>query len=154
AFHEERDRWVLGEVVWRGKMLQIGQCQGRHRKLMFRAQVEGGAAGHENGERWTGFEQFFQQWRGMQEMLEAVQNQQRLLVGERVLDLRREAGYSLLPKLQGVSNRLDDQMRLADAREGHRPDPVAEGRVQAVSDLHGRPALADAAWSHQRLQPR
>ena len=138
---EERDRLRL-------------QPQGRHRVLVLAVEVEVRPARREDRQLRRGREQLRHDRRGVEEVLEVVEDQQQVA-------LAHEPRQGLADRLPGrraqverLRDRGRDELAVADRRERHEAGAVGEPLLQAAGDLEREPRLARPAGAREREQAR
>ena len=73
---KERDRGIFGEVFNRGLGARIRHCQRRYGKFVLTVNMESGAARNQDFETWTHCQQISDRRRGLQKMLEVIEEEE------------------------------------------------------------------------------
>ena len=90
--------------------------------------------------------------RGGHHLLEVVEQQEQSAIAQIGLEEISGGLVAHLEETQGLSNRRDDELRVADRGEGDKADTVGELVGKIRGDLEREPGLADAAGTSQGQQ--
>src|SRR5436305_9064768 len=119
---------------------------------MFASNVEGGTAGHQDGEVWATGQQVGQVWGGGQDLLEVVEQEQQVFVMERSFEQIEQGPRCGLFEVEGLGDGGHDQGGVADGGERNEGDAIGKISEQLSGDLQGQTSLADASGAGEREQ--
>jgi hypothetical protein len=145
--HEEAHRLILADGRWRRG--RVGQRQRGDGVRLLAGEPQHCSAGGEDGEVGTGAQQIGDERCRVEDVLEVVQDQQRLPLPEELAQalLRRPRGR--LPRTESLGDGRGNQDRIADRGEGNEPDAIGELGGDLLGDPDRQPRLADPARTGQ-----
>ncbi len=152
AHGEERDRLVANNVRQR-LVPGFRQRQRRYRGILLTRHPEHCPAGHECLQARARAQEVGDVWRGFDDLLEIVEDEEQVFRPQRGGELFRRRPVGEFAQAQGVGDRRDDEVGIADRREGDKHGAVGEYYFQLGSGLDGEARLADAAGTGQRDEP-
>ena len=154
SLDEQADRGVLRQRGNPQPLVNAGQLEGWHRKLLLATDPQDGPGGDDDLERLGPAEQLGNRGRGRQQLLEVVEHEQRPAGAQRLdeaLERRPSAGKRHPDRLRDGRRQ---QHRLRYRRERHEVHPVGKSVRDVGRELQGHPGLAGSARAGQRQQPR
>ena len=120
---------------------------------MFSPDMQRGTTGGEDGQPFTGREQFRDEGGGGSDLLEVIEHQQQALAGQ----IRDERGTEGLRPAFRQSERLgdrgEDKRGVADGGEGHKEDAIGERWQGGRRGIECETGLADAPDPRDRDEP-
>ena len=150
---EERDRLVARQRRPAPGDRRFRERQRRHRKILLARHAEDGPAGHERLHARAGAQEGGDVRRGLDDLLEVVEHQEQVFRPQRGGELLRRRPVGEFAQVQGVGDRRDDEVGIADRREGDEDRAVGEVRLQFGRHFDRQARLADPAGTGQRDEP-
>ena len=138
---EERDRLVAGNVGQRLVTGGSGSGSGRHREVLLARHAEHGPAGHERLQPRAGAQEVGDVRRGVDDLLEVVQHQEQVFRPQRGGELLRRRPVGEFAQVQGVGDRRDDEVGIADRGEGDEDRAVGEAASNSAATSIARRVL-------------
>ncbi len=125
-------------------LLQVGHGQWRNQVFVLSTNAQDLAAGHKHIELRTGFQQVRQGWGGCYDLLEVVEQQQKVFVSQEGFEEVQQGTRSALFEFKHLGNGGNYQVRVANGSERDKRNAVSEIVEQAGGDLEGQAGFADA----------
>ncbi len=125
------------------QLFRIGSRQRRYLELVLPVQVEPSAARREHTQTRGAFQQLAHNRRGIQQLLEVVEEQQELAVPQLVVQ-------ALLGQPERLRDRGADECRIDERRQPDEPDAVGEGIGELMGRTKGNACLAGTTGAGQR----
>jgi hypothetical protein len=152
ALEKQRDRRILRQPVegWQGR--GSGQPERLHDDLLLAPQAQALPACDQDLQPGGGGQQHGNLWRGVQQVLDVVEEQQDRPVAQLVrksLDLWE---VTTLADADGLGDRLDDEAGVAEGCQVDEIHSIGEGITSFGGNLDTQARLADIAWATQREQ--
>ena len=150
SLEQERDRRHAGQGVEVARSA-LGQAEGPDRDDLLAAHAKRRLAGHEDAAQWRRGRQLGHLRRGVEHVLEVVEDQQHPPLPHEFpqADRRRDA---LLRHAQRAGDRRRHPGRIGDPLEPHEEHPVREVLEHRVARGERQPRLAGAARAGEREQ--
>ena len=103
---------------------------------------------------FAGQQETFLNVRGVEDVLEVVEDEQRVPPRQELLNGGLDAPGSARSDAERLGHRRGNQGGVANRRQRDEPDAAVERRGRFLGDLQGQPRLADATRSGQGHEPR
>ena len=153
AQHEQRHRLGCQQRIEVKLAAGSRERQRRHRHLLLSRDVQGRPAGDDDLEVAGPAQQPGHRVRGREHLLEVVEHEQHVTVGDAVHEGLHRASADHLLEAQHLPDGRRHQLRVADGGQRHEHGTIAEVGLRATRDLHRQACLAGAAGTGQRQQP-
>jgi len=150
---EERHRGDGRQDGGRRHRRRIGHGQRRHRILPFGPDAEGRAARRQDRQPGATIEERRQLGSDRHHLLQVVQQEQQVAASQRRRQGAPQRHAGNLAHAEGLGDRRDNEVGVADRRQTDEGDTVRELGRQVGADLERQPRLADPAGTGQRQQP-
>jgi hypothetical protein len=126
-----------------------GHGQGGDRIGLLAGEVEHDPAGDQQLEPGRGLEQGRQIRRRLDHLLEVVQHQEQVLIGQRTPERLDQGRVDLLLDPAGLGDRGEDEGGIADGRERDEDDAIGKAGGEVVGHGQRQPGLADPTGAGQ-----
>jgi len=151
---EQPHRLELQELLRRPQVTAVRHRQGRHRDGHLTGDAEHlTARGQDAHARASTQNRASEHGAGVQQMLTVVQHQQRLPAGQVLRQRRHRPPGRLIQQAHSPRDLRGEQSRVAQARQFHQPDAIAERPSCLPRRPHRQARLPDSAWPAQGNQP-
>ena len=134
-------------------MVWIREGEGQNREGLLRTEMQQLAARDQELEPGSRTEQRVEQRGSRQDLLEVVQNQQRLARVQVLMEALEERIAAEIGQAQAPGEGGRHTGGISNGGEIHTPDPVREDVSAALAHLEGQTGLADTRRTGQREQP-
>ena len=128
------------------QLFRVSGGQRRYLELVLPVQVEPSATRREHTQTRRAFQQLAHNRRGIQQLLEVVEEQQELAVPQLVVQ-------ALLRQPERLCDRGADECRIDERRQPDEPDAVGEGIGELMCRAKGNACLAGTTGAGQRHEP-
>ena len=151
---EHRDRGHRDQAVEVGDVVGVGYGERCDRELPFRGEVQPLAARHEQPDPRAGAERLGEVEARREHLLAVVDDEQHLLVDQRVDHPRGDAAAGCVRQPQRARDLAEDKAGVLHGSQVDEDDAVGEPRRRLGGHGEGEAGLADAGWAGEGEQPR
>jgi hypothetical protein len=145
AFDEQPDRGRPLGPLDRGDAVGWRQRQGRDGKCVLPRHAKHGPARRQAGKPRARFEQLGDERRGLQQMLEVIEHEERALRAYSGGDPLRQGPVAGLADVELLGDGIGDVRGVTDLGQPHEPDAIGETLPDVLGDLQRQPGFAHAS---------